>query len=74
MPYYVYCIGTLGVLTKLAEFPAFRDASAFAKAQRVADATGATGRVKVVFADNELAAEDLLGQVREPGPALPEDD
>ncbi|MCU0813285.1 MAG: hypothetical protein MUC32_02805 [Burkholderiaceae bacterium] len=74
MPYYVYRVGTLGVLTKLAEFPAFRDASAFAKTQRVADAAGATGRVKVMFADNELAAEDLLGQVREPGPALPEDD
>ncbi|NWG73447.1 MAG: hypothetical protein HXY24_02360 [Rubrivivax sp.] len=74
MPYYVYRVGTLGVLTKLAEFPAFRDASAFAKAQRVADAAGANGRVKVMFADNELAAEDLLGQVREPGPALPEDD
>lgn len=74
MPYYVYRVGTLGVLSKLAEFPAFRDASAFAKAQRVADATGASGRVKVMFADNELAAEDLLGQVREPGPSIPEDD
>jgi hypothetical protein len=30
--------------------------------------------VKVMFADHELAAEDLLSQVREPGPAIGDDD
>lgn len=72
MPYYVYRVGALGVLTKLAEFPSFRDASAHAKAQRAGEGGGA--RIKVMFADNELAAEDLLSQVREPGPSVAEDD
>jgi len=72
MPYYVYRVGTLGVLTKLAEFASFRDASARAKALRAEEPAGS--RIKVVFADNELAAEDLLGQVREPGPSVADDD
>ena len=74
MPYYVYRVGPLGVLTKLAEFAAFREASAHAKAARVSQASAGPGRVKVMFADNELAAEDLLSQVREPGPAIGDDD
>lgn len=76
MPYYVYRIGALGVLTRLAAFDSFRDASAHAKAQRAAGATdtGGAARIKVMFADNELAAEDLLSQVREAGPSVAEDD
>jgi hypothetical protein len=73
MPYYVFRIGALGVLTKLAEFDAFRDASTHAKAAR-AEATATGGRVKVILADNQLAAEDLLSQVREPGPVIGDDD
>jgi hypothetical protein len=72
MPYYVYRVGTLGVLTKLAEFASFRDASAQAKTLRAVEPAGS--RIKVMFADNELAAEDLLGQVREPGPSIADDD
>ena len=75
MPYYVYRIGALGVLTKLAEFALFREASARAKAARAEPDTGGAGkRVKVMFADNELMAEDLLSQVRDPGPAIGDDD
>ena len=74
MPYYVYRVGALGVLTKLGEFAAFRDASAHAKAQRAAATQGTAGRVKVMFAENELIAEDLLSQVREPGPMTGDDD
>ena len=73
MPYFVYRVGAVGVLTKLAEFPSFRDASAHAKAQRAGEGSGGA-RIKVMFADNELAAEDLLSQVREPGPSVAEDD
>ena len=71
MPYYVFRVGALGVLTKLAEFTAFSEASAHAKALRAA---GTSGRVKVMFADNELAAQDLLREVREPPPDLAADD
>ncbi len=74
MPYYVFKVGTLGVLTKLAEFDAFRAASAHAKTARAKSAADGSGRVKVMFADNQLAAEDLLSQVREPGPAIGDDD
>ena len=69
MPYYIYRVMPLGLLHKLAQFDRFAEASAHAKALRAADAPGAQGRVKVMYAENELQAEDLLGQVREAGPA-----
>jgi hypothetical protein len=69
MPYYLYRVMPLGVLKKLAQFDRFAEASAQAKAMRAAEAPGATGKVKLMFAENELQAEDLLSQVREPGPA-----
>lgn len=70
MPYYIYRIMPLGVLRKLEQHERFADASARAKALRAEGTPGpAAGRVKVMFAENELQAEDLLGQVREAGPA-----
>lgn len=69
MPYYIYRIMPLGILQKVEQHERFAEASARAKALRAADAPGTPGRVKVMFADNELQAEDLLGQIREPGPA-----
>lgn len=69
MPYYIFRVKTLGLVEKLCEFDNFAEASARAKALRAADPPGAPGKVKVMFADNELQAEDLLCQVREPGPS-----
>lgn len=69
MPYYLYRIMPLGVLRKLDQFERFAEASASAKALRAADPPGTPGRIKLMFADNELQAEDLLGQVREAGPS-----
>jgi hypothetical protein len=69
MPYYIYRIQTLGVLQKLEQHERFAEASARAKALRAAEAPGVAGKVKVMFAENELQAEDLLSQVREAGPA-----
>lgn len=69
MPYYVFAVQPLGLLKKLAEFDTFKDASVQAKALRAAQPPGATVRVKVMFADNQLTAEDLLSQVREAGPS-----
>jgi hypothetical protein len=68
MPYFVYRVLPMAQLQKLAQFDAFRDASNHAKALRAADAAGTPGKVKVMFADNEQLAEDLLCAVREPGP------
>ncbi|MBE0549202.1 MAG: hypothetical protein IH627_16430 [Rubrivivax sp.] len=69
MPYYVFAVKPLGLLHKLAEFEAFKDASAHAKALRSAQPADAQLRVKVMFADNQLTAEDLLSQVRQAGPS-----
>lgn len=69
MPYYLYRIQPLGLLKKLDQFERFAEASAQAKALRAADAPGTPGKVKLMFAENELQAEDLLSQVREAGPS-----
>lgn len=71
MPYYVYAIKGFGMLDKLAEFVTFREASVHAKALRAqsADAASPPGlRIKVIFGENETAAEDALLQVRHAGP------
>lgn len=64
MPYYVYEINEKPIrqLAKLAQFASFKEASADAKRLR---AETAERNVKVIFAANELEAEDLLSQVRQ---------
>jgi hypothetical protein len=69
MPYYVYAVKPFAQLEKLAEFDAFKDASVHAKALRQAPQADAATRIKVMFADDPLAAEDLLLQVRDAGPS-----
>lgn len=68
MPYFVYQVKPFAQLEKLAEFAAFRDASAHAKAARAAQAD-AGSRIRVMFAADERLAEDLLCQIRDPAPA-----
>jgi len=69
MPYFVFSIRPFAQIRKLAEFPSFRDASTHAKALRAAQTDQRDARIKVMFAENEQLAEDLLCQIREPGPA-----
>lgn len=69
MPYYIYRVLPYAQLEKLAEFDAFQPASAHAKALRAAERDAPAGKVKVMFADNEQIAEDLLCQIRDPGPS-----
>lgn len=68
MPYFVFSVRPNAQIDKLAEFSAFKEASAHAKAVRAAQAGDTDVKIKVMFADNERIAEDLLCQVREPGP------
>ncbi|MDP3699353.1 MAG: hypothetical protein Q8R72_00445 [Hylemonella sp.] len=68
MPYYIYRLKPFGQLEKLEEHAAFAPASAQAKVLRNGLDAGTRDKVKVIFAENELQAEDLLCQVREPGP------
>jgi hypothetical protein len=69
MPYFVFSIRPFAQIRKLAEFPRFSDASAHAKALRAQPAGKDDARIKVMFAENEQLAEDLLCQIRDPGPA-----
>lgn len=68
MPYYIYRVLPFAQLEKLSEFDAFKEASAQAKTLRAAQAAGAPGKVKVMFAENEQQAEDLLCQIRDASP------
>ncbi|MEQ1807435.1 MAG: hypothetical protein ABL900_18800 [Burkholderiaceae bacterium] len=68
MPYFVFNVRPFAVLDKLAEFVSFKEASSHAKALRAASPAGADGKIKVMFAENQRLAEDLLCQIREPGP------
>ena len=68
MPYFIYRIKPFAALEKLSEFETFLDASAHAKVLRAALTVDSPGKIKVMFADNERQAEDLLWQVRTPGP------
>jgi hypothetical protein len=68
MPYFVFSVRPYAQIEKLAEFAAFKQASAHAKALRGTQAVAADAKVKVMFADNQQLAEDLLCQVREAGP------
>mgnify|MGYP001567127157 CR=1 FL=1 len=74
MPYFVYKITTpFKQLEKVDSFPNFKEASAFAKSVRAGMAEADNYAVKVIFAESELQAEDLLNQVREPVPMTGED-
>lgn len=68
MPYYIYRVLPFAQLEKLAEHSAFPAASSEAKTLRSAQPANAPGKIKVIFAENELQAEDLLCQVRDPAP------
>ncbi len=64
MPYYIYLIKPFTQLDKLAEFASYQEASAQAKALRAKQSANPPGKIKVMFADNELQAEELLCEVR----------
>jgi hypothetical protein len=66
MPYYLYRIVESGLvrhLEPLADFASYREAAAELRRLR-AELQGAT--VRMIFADNRLAAEELLAEVRPP--------
>ena len=68
MPYYIYKVINFPIrrVEKLEQHAAFRDASASAKALRATLASAGDGAIKLILADNELHAEDLLSQLRSP--------
>ena len=68
MPYYIYRVKPFAQLEKIAAFEAFAEASAHAKALRASQSADQPGNIKVMFAEDELQAEDLLCQVRDAPP------
>ncbi len=75
MPYFVYRIENVPIrrLEKLSVFEVFKEASAFAKQQRASQDLPEGVVIKVIHAENELVAEDLLSQVREAPPRIGDD-
>lgn len=70
MPYYVYRMETaeLAMLKQLElinQFEKFKDAKQFARDARAEQAEADTAEIKVMFADNQLAAEEMLMEARE---------
>ncbi|BBE51424.1 hypothetical protein OYT1_ch1898 [Ferriphaselus amnicola] len=75
MPYFIYRIDArpIRMLEKLEEHETYRDASARVKQLRAAQAEGSTALIKMIHAESELHAEDLLNEVRMAAPVLGDD-
>jgi len=75
MPYFVYRVFEKPIrrLEKLEEHTVYRDASSRAKQLRSELPPEGGVTVKMIFADSELHAEDLLNQIREAAPELGDD-
>lgn len=72
MPYFVYHIKPFGQLKLLSEFDQYAPASEQAKQLRNQLALPPAERIKVIFAQDALQAEDLLCALR-PAPPLGDD-
>ena len=73
MPYFVFKyentdIGKLKELDLLAQFEAFREASKYAKAQRAEQTADDPLSIKVMFAENQILAEEAIREKRDPQP------
>ncbi|MDO8989627.1 MAG: hypothetical protein Q7U91_08310 [Sideroxyarcus sp.] len=75
MPYFIYHVNDFPVrqLKKLEQHDVYRDASARVKQLRAELAEGSPLMIKMIHAESELHAEDLLNQVRDPAPELGDD-
>ena len=75
MPYYIYKIFDFPMkrVEKIEHHEVYRTATDRAKTLRRDLLLSEQCNVKMVFAENELQAEDLLMQVREPAPELGDD-
>jgi Fe2+ or Zn2+ uptake regulation protein len=75
MPYFIYRITEqpIRILKTLEQHETYRDASARVKQLRAELAENSPAIIKMIHAETELHAEDLLNQVREAGPELGDD-
>ncbi len=74
MPYYIYKIHSpLKNLEMLSTHASFKEASGAVKELRASSNPAEGATLRMIFADNELQAEDLLSQVRPPEPMVGDD-
>lgn len=75
MPYYIYKIFEFPMkrMEKIEQHEIYKQGSERSKTLRRDLALTEQCQVKLVFAENELQAEELLMQVREPAPELGDD-
>ncbi|BCK87668.1 hypothetical protein MIZ01_1459 [Sideroxyarcus emersonii] len=75
MPYFIYQVTEFPFrqLKKLEQHDAYRTASVRVKQLRTELAVGSPAMIKMIHAESELQAEDLLNQVRDPAPELGDD-
>ena len=68
MPYFVFHVQPFAQLEQLGQCATFPEASRQAKTLRAAQPPEARRRIRIVFAEDPLAAQDLLLQVRDAPP------
>ncbi len=75
MPYYIYHVNDFPIrkLEKLEQYDVYKEASVRVKQLRAQLAEGSPLTIRMIHAESELHAEDLLNQVREPMPELGDD-
>ena len=74
MPYFIYKIGPMNILEKQDVAEGFKEARARANELRKGLDPMHGTKIKMIFAENELAAEDTLSQPRELDASLAGDD
>lgn len=74
MPYFIYKIGPLNILEKQGQAESFKEAKALANEMRKQLDPKAGQVVKMIFAENEMQAEETLLQPRELDNSLAGDD
>lgn len=75
MPYFIYRITErpIKMLEKIEQHETYREASARAKQLRAEASQDSHTLIKMIHAETELHAEDLLNEVRDPAPVLGDD-
>jgi hypothetical protein len=68
MPYFIYAVRPFAQLEQLGVSPTFPEASRQARSLRASEPSGSGRRIRIMFAEDALAAEDLLLQVRDAPP------
>ncbi len=74
MPYYVFRIGMFKVLEKQGEWASFKEAKAHTNELRKSLDPKSGDRIKMIFAEDEIAAQDTLMAERELDQRLSGDD